>query len=242
MNPIGPALDPSNDESFRALGLFVYEFSRLIWWMRTMLPLMATKGLNDDIRFGVINQAMKIHTGEMGAQQLVDTYFAVAALIGDYDEDEAKMAAKLRSRLIPLIRLRNDFLHGEWEIGALRSTEDSQAAWTIKTETGEVTRSGGEVVPPTLSRTRPGRMHDTTTQKEYSPQQIAELAAVLQDLRGVIIEWSMILTSPVLLLDEKSGAPELQQVPPRDLSTMTDGEVRREGPLAPRSPFPPRYV
>jgi hypothetical protein len=228
----------------KALGRYAYEFSRMIHHMRWQLPRITLRAVPDAGLGPNTFAVLRLYTGDMAATQLADTFFAVTEVVADYNADEAKMAAWLRNRLTPWINLRNDFFHGEWQMGWVRST-----SWTLG---GDSPGPGGEVsaIPPTIFRTKAGRSGEKSRATEYT---VAELDAKTDDfvgLRRKITEWGHIVGNPSYsrsaIKTALESAPReqlaegseqirmdgFQIVRPSDVYVMRDGVVTREGPLA----------
>lgn len=223
-------MPPENDE-LRALGGYVYEFSRMVHWMRLVLPLMASVDLPGEMKFGNINKALRLHTGDMAAQQLIDVYFAVAELVGDYTQDEAHVAAAMRKQTIALPVVRNHFVHGEWQIGSWRGVDNgdgtgSKIVFSLSPETGETQVTQGERVPPTLSRTQAGRQRTTKeSSTEYEVNDLDMQATKVREVRHMITEWGFIVAKyPVMMASGESSV-----IRPGDLFVISDKQVRREG-------------
>ena len=223
MDPL-PATSPRK-EGLLALGAFVYEFSRVIFWMRWGVARMATSGLAESDRVGRRFIALKLQTGEMTARQLSDVYFGMAETIADYTEDERRVAQRLKNSFDDLTTVRNDFLHGEWWIGYVQTTGDERA----------------REMPPILSRTKAGRGGDKETEKPFAVSDLNTRTAEIVRLRHAIAEWGELVSDGRPIISQTDPMPsEVPRARPGEVYVLRGKEVVREGPQAAQVPFIPR--
>jgi hypothetical protein len=136
----------SEDNAYRAVGRYVVEFSRLIACQRLDIEkYLAIEG-------NLMVPALVL--GAAPAEQITQSFFAVCEYVGELDEDERKVAGKLRVEVLDEIKRRNDFAHGDWLLGTMRET----------------------FVDPVLSRVKPGR-RSGAIQKQAIPITDIESAA-----------------------------------------------------------------
>lgn len=241
VHPYG-AYMASTDEDLRALGYFVYQFSRTVKMMRARLPEMSMHDLapQPDVTRRV-REALELHTGDMNPDHLANVFFAVAELVAGYDDHERKVAKALRSSLDPYIEIRNDFMHGEWAIGYIGTMVDG----------GPVER-----LPPSLGRTKARRSGPKTRRSHTAADEIIVVAAELGRLRTTMWEWTRLATGHGIILPEGVTVPsgtiiagplpegsgvlgeDFSHPRPGDVYTLRGKQVVREGPLAARVPLP----
>ena len=203
--------DVASNEELRALGRFTYEFSRLVTAMRIRTARMVELIVQD--RGPLLTQLLMMHTGEMTAGQIINLFFGVAETVGEYTEDEARMAKRLRTRTLKFNDDRNAFMHGDWSMG-----------WSVAAVGGE-----HQLLPATLSRTLPGRKGSKATHTPWSVEALDTFTDELVDLYQVITEWGALVARVVRYPDE-------EPLRPGDIYAMKESEVVRQGPEAERVP------
>jgi hypothetical protein len=102
--------DADAKDSYRAIGLYVVRFSRLVMRMRLMMGMRLTIG-RDPLELFELAIA-----GAM-AQQIADSFFSMCRFDGKLDDDELGVANVLRDAVNEQITHRNRFAHGDWWIG-----------------------------------------------------------------------------------------------------------------------------
>jgi hypothetical protein len=197
------AQERAND-SFRALGRYVSEFSRLIWWMRMLIASAVTL----EGRPGSYSLA-EMALGESTAQPITNAFFGICNTF--LESDEQKIGTRLRIRVSEAISLRNDFAHGDWFIGWRRLHPD-----------GTIPENSED---PFLTRIRPTRKAGPIDDRDYPPADLDALSDELVVLRNLVVEFGMLATSA-------TNDPVLKALRVRDLFTISDGEVARDGPQA----------
>lgn len=94
------------DDAFRAIGRYVYCFSRMVYWMR------------QELENAVGNQHLaQIVTGEMAAYTIQAAFFGVCDERYDANDLDRKIGKLIRKRIIDAIEFRNSLSHGDWLIG-----------------------------------------------------------------------------------------------------------------------------
>jgi hypothetical protein len=159
------------NESYRALGRYVSEFSRLVWWMR----LLAASTVAKPGAFSLAEMTL----GEATAQPISNAFFGICKTFLEPDED--RIADRLRKRVNEAITLRNDFAHGDWFIGWKRLHAD-----------GSVPANSED---PFLTRIRPTRKAGPRDERDYLPADLDELSDELVVLRNLVAEFGMVATS-----------------------------------------------
>ncbi len=108
--------DDARDDSYRAIGRYVVEFSRLVMHMRWGIE----KRLNRGGDVGVASLAL----GEVFANQLTEAFFAICEHVADLNAEEKRIGIRLRKEVRDEIKRRNDFAHGDWSVGEAAIAED----------------------------------------------------------------------------------------------------------------------
>lgn len=109
---------PFRDETYRAIGRYVAEFSRMFVLIRDKMAYrLARPGERETVESAF---------GEMTANQLTNAFFAVCQQIGHFDEDEQKVGRWLRARVMEQIERRNDIAHGDWTVAQVVNIEPRQ--------------------------------------------------------------------------------------------------------------------
>jgi hypothetical protein len=159
------------NESYRALGRYVSEFSRLIWWMRMLIASTVAKP-------GAYSLA-ELALGESTAQPIANAFFGICKTLVEADEE--KVGDRLRVRVNEAIKLRNDFAHGDWFIGWRRLHAD-----------GTVPDNSED---PFLKRIRPTRKAGPIDERDYLPADLDAFSDDLIVLRNLVAEYGMVATS-----------------------------------------------
>jgi hypothetical protein len=155
--------DAERDDTYRALGRYVVEFSRLLWWMRKMV---AEKIGNREL--------VELTLGEVTASPIASAFFAICKHSApfEFDDDEQAIARTLSNAVADEITRRNDYTHGDWWIG-----------WGNE-ESG--------MSEPQLVRTKPTRKEGPVRTDLLAASTI-ELAAVrLVELRNLVGEFGFV--------------------------------------------------
>ena len=126
------------------------EFSNLIRDMRERACEYVAKGVPDAYLPNML-------LGEAMPSAIANAFFGLCRLAADYDDDEAKIAGKLRSEVTKAIETRNDIAHGDWFIGLMEFRKREEGFAPVKP------------MNPRLIRTIPARTE--------GPRKIVELSA-----------------------------------------------------------------
>lgn len=196
------ATQAEKDDAYRAVGRWFVEFSRLLFHMR--LCMEDRLGQSDDPMLA------KLALGEMTADPLANAFFGMCLHAVDLDDQEEKVAVRLRKEVRDEIGRRNDFAHGDWWIG-----------FGVK-EDG----AGGD---PALMRTKPSRKKDPWVTREVPITEIDERAEALHDLRQMVAEFGGICLNPDRATFIWGRAIRVRDVFRWDKQTS---RVFRDGPLA----------
>jgi hypothetical protein len=100
---------PFRDDTYRAIGRYVIEFSRMFSLMRDKMAYRLAR--SDDT-----SKPLETAFGEMTANQLTNAFFSTCLNVGDLDDNEQKVGRWLRARVIKEIERRNDVAHGDWYV------------------------------------------------------------------------------------------------------------------------------
>lgn len=100
------------NDAYRAIGRYVVEFSRLIFFMRLTIirQLMVDNGRVVD------GSVPELVLGEAYADQLTNAFFAICQHVADLDDEETGVATRLKTEVKKAIKDRNDLAHGDWWI------------------------------------------------------------------------------------------------------------------------------
>ena len=99
------------DEAHRAIGRYVVEFSMLISDMREGIELALGSEENDPM-------IAKLALGEAFASQITNSFFAICERKTELDDEEKQVAIRLKKEVGDAIKDRNDFAHGDREVGS----------------------------------------------------------------------------------------------------------------------------
>lgn len=102
------ATQNERDDAYRAVGRYVVEFSRMIFFMRL--------GLEGELFGGnrvLIDQLFE----KASADKIRRLFFAVCKDKAKPDKSEKKIVDRLEARVRREVRRRNEFAHGDWWIG-----------------------------------------------------------------------------------------------------------------------------
>jgi hypothetical protein len=155
------AATPGWDEAYRAIGHYVATFSMLISDMRGGIEwaLGSEEPGNDPM-------IARLTLGEASASQITNAYFAICEQSADLDDEEHQVAVRLKKEVNDVIKERNDFAHGDWDLGEAHSFDD-----------------------PRLVRTKPGRRAGPFVERVYPVDEIDALAEAMSDLDGYVVEF-----------------------------------------------------
>src|SRR5579872_337319 len=136
----GAPTEKEIQEAHRSLGRYVYEFSRLIWHMRTTTASAVGSGQITGLSLG------EIVLSEATASQITNAFFAVCEHLGRFDAGERSIGRRLRACVIKEYELRNELLHGDWFIGFKVMHADGEPA--ERSSTPRLSRPRPKIGPP----------------------------------------------------------------------------------------------
>ena len=136
------------DATYRAIGRYVYEFSRMIFIMR--LQMEAVLNPKDEPEL-----IAEVALGTLTAEPITRAFFKMCEMRGHLDEDECEISRHLREKVLYRVRQRNDLLHGDWFVGSVALERDDGTvsySWTrrIKPSNRDGARSHTDWPPSTL--------------------------------------------------------------------------------------------
>lgn len=109
---------PFRDDTYRAIGRYVVEYSRMLTFMRDKMTYRFARPGEKD--------ALEAALGEMTAYPLTNAFFASCAAIGELDDDERKIGRSLRAQVLEESERRNDIAHGDWTVAQVVNVEPRQ--------------------------------------------------------------------------------------------------------------------
>lgn len=150
----------ATDADYRAIGRFVVQFARLVHELRMGTYYLAGGGMTQ--------QDYSLLTGEMTAQPLANTFFAVIRRSADAPTGESlQILGRIESDISDVIRQRNDAMHGDWYVGF-----------------GE---PGAELPGPSiLLRTKPSRRSAALSVLEFSTADLEALTERVDTVRRYV--------------------------------------------------------
>lgn len=133
------------DDGYRALGRYFAEFSSLVEIM--------SRGISDHLKScGVSSKIPPLILGAAPAEGIATSFFAVAQVVHEHDEEELRVARELKKQVLSEIPFRNDAAHGDWIIGGVGPKAGARVA-----QQGPL-----EPKPPFAIRHKPGRQKGST--------------------------------------------------------------------------------
>lgn len=210
------------NDTCRAIGRYIVEFSALIYRMRYVLSWRLTRG-HDSQELGELAFA------HAQAQFTADSYFSMCRFDGDLDEGEQAVLSALYGAVNDVITDRNSFAHGDW--------------WTdlVPWRTGEV-----DATTLQLIRMQPKRRKGAFADMDHwSAEALDERAERMLRLQEDVVEFGCLaLGLPVVVSNDVGGgvrSAEDREVRVRDVFTTqagkgsgTKAQVLRNGPKADR--------
>jgi hypothetical protein len=196
------------DDSLRAIGRYVVEFSLLIATMRDIVAWY----LSEDRRSRLIGRLV---LGEANPSHTADAFFGVCRAVGELDTEEERIAASLRSAVRKTIEKRNDVAHGDWWVGLVADDEE-------------------RLEPASLVRFRPARAEGVERIERLSASDLDELSASLNSLGRLVQEFG-VLSLGLLVWGPRPGRTKsIYRV--GEVLAWKDGLVTRNGPYAVEAP------
>lgn len=197
------AFEQDVDDAYRALGKYVFRFSRLVFMLRSRLSQVIAAG--DPARSLLGDYLL----GEVTAQPIANSFFGIMMTETGLDEDEQKVARRLRDQVNDTITLRNAVAHGDWWIG-----------WGFA---GATTPD-----PPTLDRYRPSRKAGLKEVRELSVADLDAMSEKMAALQNLVDEFAELCVGTRRTMDGQRVG---------DYLIIENGEVVREGPRVGISTF-----
>jgi hypothetical protein len=185
-------------EQHRAIGHYVAAFSTLISDMREGIEY----ALGSE-RPEADPMVVKLALGEAFAGQITNSYFAICEQITDLDDEEKQVAIRLKKEVNDAIAMRNDFAHGDWNLGSSRFDD------------------------PRLVRTKPGRKSGAWVERVHPVEEIDALAENLDFLDLFVVEFGWLCLGIHPLMQNKGLAVRV-----RDIFRFQKHRVLRKGRYA----------
>ena len=152
-------LEARTDDAYRAIGRYVYEFSRLVFHMRSTTSSVFDK------------RAMaEVVMGRSTAQMIADGFFELCRASTTLNPDEDRVARSLSRKVSDLIDQRTELDHGDWLIGPARADD-----W--------------DVADPGLARTRPARRDGPFEFRKYTIRDLEALSDEISEVRNFVGEY-----------------------------------------------------
>jgi hypothetical protein len=158
--------DAARDDAYRAVGRYVVEFSRLMVYLRS--------GLERYLAVGKDQMAPSLVLGASAAEQITNACFSVCEHAVNLNEEELKVARRLRKEVLDEIKRRNDFAHGDWLLEGLLAMHKH----------------------PILSRVKPGRRSGSIEKRQLPIAEIDAASDELYALRQKVAEFCSVCLSP----------------------------------------------
>jgi hypothetical protein len=152
------------NEAYRAIGRYLYCFSRLVFHMRQGIVGALGAGSTTKRQIGEI--AMSSST----AQPIADAFFAICRQFGGLEVAEEAVANILSRQVNEAIVERNNIVHGDWWIGF--ASQDAT-----------------EMDDPVLLRISAARKQGPFVRRELGPTQLDAMSDNLTALRHLVAEF-----------------------------------------------------
>lgn len=183
MTQLMPHGSPESDESHRAIGRYVAEFSSLVSAMREAIEWKLR---------GEDPMISRLALGELTAGQIANGFFAICEHVSDFDEEESRVASRFKVRVTEAIKDRNDFAHGDWVLAQGDSTAPNQG--------------------PTLLRTKPGRRAGAHVESVWPVDKLDELSDDLFSLTQALGEFAWLCFGIHPLAEHRGEAVRVREI------------------------------
>lgn len=151
------------DDAYRAIGRYMYEFSRLVYHMRSAISRHLSP---------TAVQVVDIVIGEMAARSIADGLFGLIENTVSLDKQEQEVSRTLRKEILKVIESRNNIAHGDWHIG-----------WG--------SAGASEPEPPSLLRIKSIRRDGGPwSERTYTPQDLHQQSDDVAALRNLVGEFA----------------------------------------------------
>lgn len=198
------------DNTHRAIGRFIAEFSGMVWAMRSAVEVRLTKPLDED-DVSAQRKIVGLLLGEASAQYVLEVFFAACRADWERSKDEKSIEASLYEEIKDLVKTRNTVAHGDWQIG-----DPGEGAW--------------------VSRTRPARKGEPQQFHDFPSEDLDALSDRMRRLAWILAVFGRIaLGMPLMMMRREPG--EFTRCEPgelriTDVLVVRDGKVYGEGPAA----------
>jgi hypothetical protein len=148
------------DEAHRSVGHYIFAFAYLVSEMREAVEYVLSR---EDPEADRMNAMLAM--GASLAEQITNAFFAICERAGELDEEEARVAGRLKKEAKDAITDRNDFAHGDWS-----------NLWPNQ--------------GPLLRRMKPGRKAGAQVERVRPVEEIDALAEKVELLADTITEFA----------------------------------------------------
>jgi hypothetical protein len=159
-------------------------------------------------RFDSDSEIAQLALGEAFASQITNAFFAICEYSVELDDEEQRVAVRLKKEVNDAIKERNDIAHGDWHINSWRKPE------------------------PHMVRTKPGRRAGAAVEKARPVEELEELSDALEELAETVIEFALLCFGIHPHADKIEG-----EVRVRDVYRFRNHRVVREGRYAASDPW-----
>lgn len=188
--------EQQRDDGYRAIGHYFVAFSQLMHHLRGVIAwkLADASATNPNETFA------EMILGESMPKLIIDSFFGMCRLVGDFDKTEQLIETRLRNEAIEASIKRNDIAHGDWWVGLLSH------------------HAAEKVRDPSLVRIKPGRVGEHPEKVEnFSVRDLDRMADQLLLMANTLIEFGRLaLALPILR----------HQDPPDTGTRVSRGEFR----------------
>ena len=191
------------DETYRAIGRYMVQFSHLI---RHMRELMVLRAITRE-KIGNDPNVADIALAGAAPMDIMRSFFGMCRYISDLDNDERKVEEVIRGRVRRVIEERNDIAHGDWYVGREEGADSLVQRLHAFRKDGH-----GELIV-------------------YWPEMLDELSDDIQALTILVREFgSVALSEPYPPWVKPSGSPGIRDLRVKDVwSTRTTKHKQPDG-------------
>jgi hypothetical protein len=155
------------DDAYRAIGRYMVEFSRLVFWMKSCMRERLRRIDNPQM-------LPELVFGEAPAQHIANAFFGMCRLINDdFSTTERQIGDTLASEVGKTIQKRNYIAHADWWVGFAAPDDE-------------------EISAPSLTRVKPMRSKGPFEYEGPSVDQLDESCESMKDLRNLVAEFGEI--------------------------------------------------
>jgi hypothetical protein len=155
------------DELFRGLGRYMFEFSRIFAWMRIMIVSRVAQHKEHPM-------VGELLLAEATASQMTNAFCSICIEVAELEGEDKRIMQAVRGQLMRELERRNDIAHGDWMVG-----------WV-----GEAEHGSGELGtgPHLVQRIKPARKQGMRVENEYTHEEFETAGDYVQELRNVALD------------------------------------------------------